>query len=219
MIQEYQDCLSKIRSHLATSGRNRATLEECDTLLQDAKRYATAMIGLAEIENDTLKLHTARQLMERDIQPLTKEVKRTLESLVGRDTLFSNQQQQQYRPPDMEDGNMMMESLITSSDDLLRESQSVLMETEHIANQTLWQMGQQREQIQNATSHLQTVQTTALTAARILASLSKKALKNRLSLYGIIITLGLLNLFVLYRIYKKHYPHHTADNHNTNEYY
>ena len=50
------------------------------------------------------------------------------------------------------------ESLITSSESLLREAQSILAETEHIGNRILLQMGQQRKQLETTSSHLDSVQ-------------------------------------------------------------
>ena len=52
--------------------------------------------------------------LERDIGPLAKEVQRALND-TGREELF-------YQAPTAGDGNRDMESLIQSSDDLLRES-------------------------------------------------------------------------------------------------
>jgi vesicle transport through interaction with t-SNAREs 1 len=195
--------------------------------LNEARQHATAMQGMAEIENDMIKIHNSKMLVERDINPLAKELKRTLDHMIGRQDLFGGQQQQQhaqqqsqsqYRPPDIELGNShndsaMMESLIMSSEDLLRDSQAILAETEQIGTQSLLQMGRQREQLHNATSSLQTVQNGAYTAGMIMASMSRRAFKNRLALYCMITTLGLLNVFVLYRIYKKHHPTSAPSNH------
>lgn len=52
--------------------------------------------------------------LERDIGPLAKEVQRALND-TGREELF-------YQAPTAGGGNRDMESLIQSSDDLLRES-------------------------------------------------------------------------------------------------
>lgn len=54
--------------------------------------------------------------IERDIGPLAKEVQRALND-TGREELF-------YHAPNVDGANRDMESLIQSSDDLLRESQA-----------------------------------------------------------------------------------------------
>lgn len=199
VYQEYQANLSRIRSFLAGT-RNRSTLTECDRLLQEAKRCAVAMQGVAEVEGNAMRVTEARLLLERDIGPLAKEVQRALNEM-GREELF-------YQSPnfDMEGGGATdMDSLIQSSEDLLRESQSVLMETEYIGSHTLNQMSRQREQLSNASHSLQAVQNAAGQAGRILKLMSRRACQSRLALYVMIATLGALNLFVLYRIYKKNH--------------
>jgi len=54
-----------------------------------------------------------------------------------------------------------MEALINSSDDLLRESQAILAETEQSGTVTLQQMGRQSEQLQNTQDTLQAIQAVA----------------------------------------------------------
>lgn len=160
------------------------------------------MQGIAEIEGNVMRVTEARKLLERDIGPLAKEVKRALNEM-GREELF-------YQSPDIEHSSPYqsdMDSLIQSSDDLLRESQSILMETEYIGDQTLQQMGRQREQLRNAGGSLEVVQNAAGQARRILTNMSRRACRSRLALYVMIGTLAAANLFVLYRIYKKHHHH------------
>ena len=48
-FQEYNASLSRIRSFLAGT-RSRVTLQECDRLLTQAKKHASAMQALAEVE-------------------------------------------------------------------------------------------------------------------------------------------------------------------------
>jgi len=160
------------------------------------------MQGLAEVEGDQHRAQEARQKVERDIGPLSKEIKRQLNEM-GREELF-------YQAPDIEQGSSTsdLDSLIRNSDDLLRESQSILAETEQIGTSTLHQMGRQREQLQNANTSLEAVQNVAIQAKNILSGMARKALKSKLCLYFMIAVLGFLNLFVLYRIYKKHHQHH-----------
>ena len=108
---------------------------ECDRLLNEARKHVTAMQGLAEVEGNPMKIREAQQRMDRDIGPLAKEVQRALHES-GREELF-------YNAPNNSTGvaggnpNRDMESLIHSSDGLLRESQALCMETEHIGNSTL----------------------------------------------------------------------------------
>ena len=101
--------------------RSRVTLQECERLLEEAKKCATAMQGLAEVEGNPMKVREASQRMERDITPLAKEVKRYLEpdGDNGREELF-------YQAPSTTDNSPGgdMESLINNSEDMLRESQA-----------------------------------------------------------------------------------------------
>ena len=75
------------------------------------------MQGLAEVEGNQMKVREAQQRVERDITPLAREVQRAIND-TGREELF-------YQAPDPNaNPNRDMESLIGSSDDLLRESQA-----------------------------------------------------------------------------------------------
>jgi len=197
---------------------------ESQRLLEKAKGCAVRMKAAAEASGDAFKAGQAQQRIERDIDPLAKEIQRALGEMsagvgVGhdaggggggggsagqRDELF-------YQPPDLEGGGggesqqQMMDSLIQSSDELLRESRSVLAETEEIGTSTLRHMGQQREQLQNANTQLEAVQAAAAQAALILRGMSRKALKSKLFLYALISVLGGANLYVLYLIVRKHF--------------
>jgi vesicle transport through interaction with t-SNAREs 1 len=169
-----------------------------------------AMQGLAETEGNALRVGEARSLLQRDVTPLAKEIQRALNEM-GRDELFPSAAAaaaattHAYQPPDMDHGSSSdLEALIQSSDDLLRESQSILAETEHIGTSTLHQMGRQREQIENANSSLEAVTRVALEARGILTRMSRRAFKNKLFLYFMIALLGSANLYVLYLTYKKH---------------
>lgn len=159
------------------------------------------MQGLAEVEGNAMRVTEAKNLLERDIAPLSKEVKRALEQM-GREELFytgnNNNQNQDFEYSDME-------SLIRSSDDLLRDSRAVLADTEHIGTTTLHQMGRQREQLLNAHASLDSVRNAAVQARTILTSMSRRACRSRFALYVMILTLIMANLFVLYCIYKKHH--------------
>jgi vesicle transport through interaction with t-SNAREs protein 1 len=196
--QEYKSYLARIRSCLA-GARNHANLTESERLLKEAKRCASAMLGLAEVQDNSLRVQEAKHVLERDIAPLAKEVRRALNELVGRNELL-------YQAPDIEMNNTDMDYLIQNSEDLLRETQSILAETEHIGTSTLHQMGRQREQLRNTNQHLEGVRDVALQAKRILGSMSVKALKTRVGLYFMIGLMAFVNLWVLHMIYKKHHP-------------
>ena len=106
-------------------------MTECQRLLQEAKKCATAMQAMAEVQGNPMLVREAKNLLERDIQPLSNEVEKQLNDM-GRQELF-------YQAPDIEGGggSSDMDSLIHSSDALLRESQSILAETEQIGTATL----------------------------------------------------------------------------------
>jgi vesicle transport through interaction with t-SNAREs protein 1 len=207
VLQEYKAYLSRVRSFLAGTTRNRSTLAECERLLKEAKQCATAMRGLAEVEGNNMRVQEAKQIIERDIGPLAKEVERALNEM-GREELF-------YQAPDVEQQQQQeaaasqFDSLIQSSDDLLRESQAVLAETEHIGTSTLQQMGRQREQIEGASRNAEAVRDVALQAKRILMSMGRKACKSKLALYAMIGLLMAANLYLLFDIFTKH--HHTPN--------
>jgi hypothetical protein len=99
--------------------RSRVTLQECERLLGEAKKCAIAMQGLAEVEGNPLKVREASQRIERDITPLAREVQRAL-SNGDREELF-------YQAPQGGAPGRDMESLISTSDDLLRESQAYVL--------------------------------------------------------------------------------------------
>ena len=123
--------MSRIRSYLATGTRPRTTLQECERLLGQAKQHATAMQGLAEVEGNQMKIKDASQKIERDIGPLSKEVTRALNITGngnenggegGREELFAQVPGMHGR--DYGYNSSDMESLIGSSEDMLRESLS-----------------------------------------------------------------------------------------------
>jgi hypothetical protein len=120
LFQEYNAYLARIRSFLAGT-RSQSTLRECERLLGEAKKCATAMHGLAEVEGNQMKVREAQQRVERDITPLGREVQRAMNDQ-GREELFY--EAPDYNPDTNTNANRDMESLIGSSDDLLRESQA-----------------------------------------------------------------------------------------------
>lgn len=203
---EYKSTLARVRGFLAQGGgmRNEATLLECDRLLNEARHLATAMQGLAEVEGNAMRVRETQLLIERDLSPLQKEVQRALQAVPP-----SNMQQQQrqelfYQPPGA--GGLQhqqdMQSLIRSSESMLVESQSILAETEQIGANTLHQLGQQRDQLQNANNNAQAVQEAAIQAGLVLTNLSRKTCRSKLSLYAIITILLIANLWVIVKICK-----------------
>lgn len=202
--REYNACLSRIRSFLAASTRSRTTLQECERLLGQAKQHATAMQGLAEVEGNPMKIREASQKIERDILPLSREVARSLNGgneVGGREELF-------YHAPTgngMDYGNPSgdMESLIGSSENMLRESLSLTMDTERIGNMTMEQMGRQREQLQGANANIARTREIVEQAGSVLKEMSRRAFNNKLVLYVLVGMLIFLNFWALTRLFKK----------------
>jgi vesicle transport through interaction with t-SNAREs protein 1 len=172
-------------------------LTECQRLLQEAKKCAAAMQAMAEVQGNPMLVRDARNLLDRDIKPLSMEVEKQLHDM-GREELF-------YQAPDIEGGGTPsdMDALIHSSDSLLRESQSILAETEQIGTSTLQQMGRQREQLQNSNRHLDALRAATLQAKNILVSMSWRAWRSKFALYVMIAILSFANLYVLYKSFTK----------------
>mmetsp|Transcript_2834 Transcript_2834/g.4522 ORF Transcript_2834/g.4522 Transcript_2834/m.4522 type:complete len:209 (+) Transcript_2834:45-671(+) len=199
--REYNASLSRIRSFLAGT-RSRVTLQECERLLGQAKKHATAMQGLAEVEGNPMKIKEAQQRLERDVAPLAREVSRALQESGGgggREELF-------YQAPGR-DGNSGlsrdMESLIGSSEDMLRESLALTMETEQIGNATIGQMTRQREQLEGANANALRTRQIAEQAASVLSDMGRKAFRNKAFLYFMIAILIVGNLWAFIRLLKK----------------
>ncbi|GAX27534.1 vesicle transport through interaction with t-SNAREs 1 [Fistulifera solaris] len=197
--REYNAHLARIRSFLAGT-RNRSTLSECDRLLQMAQQCATAMNGLAQVEGNAMRIRETAALTQRDLAPLKKEIQRALQA-TGRDELMGSVELQSSQNHYHD-----VEVLISSSDEMLRESQMLLAETEEIGTRTLHQMGRQREQLEHSRDSLQALQETANQAKRILMDMSRRAFRSRLALHAMIGMLILANLYVLRLIYQKHHP-------------
>lgn len=161
------------------------------------------MQGLAEVEGNPMKIREASQKIERDVLPLSREVARALND-GNREELFYQQQQSGgngsgYNPADME-------SLIGSSESMLRESLSLTMETERIGNSTLEQMGRQREQLQGANANIVRTKEAVLQASRLITELGRKSFNNKMALYGMIGVLIFANLWAFTRWLGKEAP-------------
>jgi len=202
--REYNACLSRIRTFLATSTRSRTTLQECEQLLGQAKQHATAMQGLAEVEGNPMKIREASQKIERDILPLKKEVERAMNggNEGGREELFNHAPAVNGRDYGYNSGDM--ESLIGNSESMLRESLSLTMDSERIGNATLEQMGRQREQLQGANSNLARTRELVEQAGSVLTEMSRRAFNNKIVLYGLVSLMVFLNFWALTRFFTKH---------------
>lgn len=211
--REYNASLSRIRSFLAASTRSRTTLQECERLLGQAKQHATAMQGLAEVEGNPMKIREASQKIERDVGPLSREVARALQGGNGNgngndSSEQGNREELFYQAPEINGRDYGynsgdMESLIGSSEDMLRESLSIAMETERIGNSTMEQMGRQREQLQGANANIMRTREIVEQAASVLTEMSRKAFKNKLFLYVVVAILIFGNFWALTRLFKK----------------
>jgi len=268
---EYDTNLSRVRAFLSST-RSISTLQESERLLREARRCATAMQGLAEVEGDAAKVQESKRRMEQEVRPLAEEVVRALEakrsgagagsassgtsaplssSSVGdglgklRNELFGGGSARSaagnisetrvgeisvssgYRAPsldndaipDLEQGGAQghnsntaavltatdtaTDQAILESEQLLLESQALCADSEQVGASTLQTLGQQREQLYMASSHLDRARSSADQAKRILRQMSNRALRNKLFLYGVIAALIIANGTVLYRIATK----------------
>lgn len=165
------------------------------------------MKAMAEVDGNAMRIRESQMLLERDVTPLRREVERALQKHTTTPATAAAASTYQAPTDPMSggtDNGGMMESLIQNSEDLLRESQTVLAETEYIGNQTLLQMGEQREQLQNAQGNLVRIQHVAEQARHILVTFQRRACRSRFGLYITITVLVAANVFVLYCIYRKH---------------
>lgn len=93
---------------------------ECERLLSEARKCATAMQAMAAVEGNMFRADESQNLVRRDLTPLQEEIRRGLRGLgdieeSNRDDLF-------YQPP-VEGHSLTTQSLIQNSEDLLRETQ------------------------------------------------------------------------------------------------
>mmetsp|Transcript_13536 Transcript_13536/g.20601 ORF Transcript_13536/g.20601 Transcript_13536/m.20601 type:complete len:183 (+) Transcript_13536:174-722(+) len=180
---------------------------ECERLLEAASKCATAMQAMAEVEGNPLRTEEAQNLVKRDLTPLRDEISKSLKNSSGSLVLESpNKEDLFYSPPnDSEYQNLTTQSLIQNSEDLLRESQAVLADTEQIGMSTLTQMSTQREQMQSASDNMNETLNATAQARLLLRKMRTKLFKNKLFLYAMIAILLFLNGFVLRAIWKKHH--------------
>jgi len=77
------------------------------------------------------------------------------------------------------------------------------METEQIGNNTMEQMGRQREQLQGANANIIRTREIAEQASSVLLEMSRKAFKNKLFLYVMVAILIFGNFWALSRLFRK----------------
>lgn len=203
---DYQSYLSRIRSFLAST-RSNSTLKECERLLDEANKCATAMQAMAEVEGNAFRSTEAKNLAQRDLAPLREEVSRSLKQYGSNSTsndLGGGREDLFYSPPG-EFQSLTTQSLIQNSEDLLRESHAILADTEQIGMSTLTQMSTQREQMQMASDNMNATLNTTAQARLLLKKMRTKLFKNKLFLYVMIAVLLFLNGLVIRLIWKKHH--------------
>jgi hypothetical protein len=157
------------------------------------------MQGLAEVEGNPQRVTESRQRIERDIGPLSKEVKRQLDDM-GRSDLFGGTAGSGYQAPG---GNYNdMDRLLSNSEDMLRGSLAYVLllpvqisvkhcfwvlifsigflyylncrlcaDSEEVGTSTLLQMGRQREQLETTSGHIDATRSAAEQAGFILRSM------------------------------------------------
>mmetsp|Transcript_6998 Transcript_6998/g.12561 ORF Transcript_6998/g.12561 Transcript_6998/m.12561 type:complete len:198 (+) Transcript_6998:498-1091(+) len=192
--------MSRIRTFLAST-RSLSTLKECDRLWREARRCALAMKSLAG--DDTMKIRDAQNKLDRDVGPIGREITRALDEKQGRDFLMEGARPSYVSPTLMEEGggaSSEVDSLIANSEALLLETQSICANTEQIGNSTLDQMGSQREQLYITSEHVHGTRSRVDQARALLINMRKRALRNKLFLYSIILFLVLANCGMLYYI-------------------
>jgi len=173
--------------------------EDYERLLQESRKCATAMEALAEVEGNALRISESKQRLQRDIGPLSKEVRRQLD-IMSRNELFPSSQPQQ--PMEMEQ-NVEMDHLLQNSDDLLKESIALCSDSEYIGNNTLFQMGQQREQLQSASENVNSTLELTNRAGIILRDMARRAFKNRLILQIMVVLMAILDLSLFIHLFRR----------------
>jgi len=231
MEEKYNASVSRIRSFLAAT-RSRSTLQECDRLLKGARQLAARLQEISgadkDIESNSMEVRQAQQRFERELGPLEQGVSRALGLGLSSNSSSNNNNSKSsdgnpnrsnghappgdlfYQAPPQAEPYFVhsdTEQLIQSSEDLLRESQALCVDSEGIGNSTLFQMGRQREQLQISSDRANETLTMTMEAKLIMSRLARRAFKNKLVLYGIILALVVANIMAfvhLYHRYKKH---------------
>lgn len=190
--QEYNACMNRIRSFLASS-RSVSALNECDRLLSTAKDCAHAMQALAEVDGDPLKIEASKRRLKEEISPLSKEISRSINESFSRETLFGVNPSSERQTRDY----------LAESEELLLESQSLCADSEAIGTQTLGRMGMQREQLQISYDNVQETMSYSERAGKILTEMRYRAVKSKAFLYCVIGILIIANGFAIHHLIKK----------------
>jgi len=209
--QDYNQCLSRVRSFLSSRARSLTSLRECDRLLAQARRCAISMETLVEEGGDAFQISESKRRVEREVAPLMQEVAIALrEKETGEVTIERNRTELLrdgvgYDAPDLtgnEDGEM--DVLIKNSDQLLLESQALCAESEIIGSGTLHTVGAQGEQLHSARNQLSVANSYIDQAQYLLKKMKRKALRNKRFLYCVILVLVIANFTAIIAIFKKH---------------
>jgi len=209
MSQSYQECnqeynqnLSRVRSFLSGS-RTTTTLKECNRLLSVASKCATVMSDLAAVEGDSFQIAELKKREEREIIPLLKEVERAINESESGNIMMGDMRNREELF-DRNNANYLAatsgsnaETYIQQSESLLLESRALCQETEQIGSETIQTMGKQSEQLYSANNHLLSTRERIEQAGVILKDMSRKVLRNKMFLYGVIFLLVVANLAVI----------------------
>mmetsp|Transcript_20070 Transcript_20070/g.26295 ORF Transcript_20070/g.26295 Transcript_20070/m.26295 type:complete len:251 (+) Transcript_20070:44-796(+) len=226
--QKYNASVSRIRSFLAAT-RSQSTLKECQRLFGEARQCALQLNEMSQ-GNPTL-VEQAKNRLERELVPLEQEINRTSTTVgAGGGQLSSSPSSPPnnmfYQPP-QEDSNYWSsnsngglgdttEQLIQSSEDLLRESQALCVDSELVGNSTLEQMTRQREQLQISMGNANDTRGMVMEARRIMTNMGRKALKNKLFLYFVIFILIVMNVMAFLHVLRQKFGSSSNNNNNDN---
>ncbi len=223
--------LAQPTANASNSSQYERDVKSCQQALHEAKQCIHAMQGLAEIEGDPFKAEEAKRKLEREIGPLESEMRgrtyggrgknKGVTSMFGgngstqsngnTDYLFGNQSH--YAPPslgqnDIEYGDLSaplteMEQRMQDSEHLLRETQALCAESEQIGSSTLETMGRQREQIERSSNLIQQSLENTEQARRIMKEMARRAFRNKVFLYCIIVLLLIANAMAIHHLWTK----------------
>jgi len=222
--------LAQPTANVSNSSQYERDVKSCQQALQEAKQCIHAMQGLAEVEGDPFKAEEAKRKLEREIGPLESEIRgrtyggrgknKGITSVFGNgstqsngntDYLFGNRSH--YAPPslghnDIEYGDFStplteMEQRMQDSEHLLRETQALCAESEQIGSSTLETMGRQREQIERSSNLIQQSLENTEQARRIMKEMARRAFRNKLFLYCVIVLLLIANAMTIHHLWTK----------------
>lgn len=229
-LSKVRSFLAQPTANASNSSQYDRDVKSCQQALQEAKQCIHAMQGLAEIEGDPFKAEDAKRKLEREIGPLESEMSgrkyggrgknKGITSVFGNgstqsngnaDYLFGNRSH--YAPPslgqnDVEYGDFSMpltemEQRMQDSEHLLRETQALCAESEQIGSSTLETMGRQREQIERSSNLIQQSLENTEQARMIMKEMARRAFRNKIFLYCIILLLLIANAMAIHHLWTK----------------